>query len=320
MVSIHPYQPDIDEPGAFELWQAAFGSTWPLTRDIFHRVTVGVASYRTGDHFVAEEHDALVGFVMTQADRAAVPLGTGHLGALVVAPAVQRSGIGRALHDAALAHLRETGVHQLQLGGGDAYLWPGVPSALSPALAFFAAQGWSYAETTYDLVRDVRQYVSPPAILQRVADQGITLEVGTHAQVAELLTFVAREFPSWTASYRSVAALADYADFLLARDNNRRIIGAVVMSSPLSHPQQLSVRWKTLLGKDAGAIGVVGVAATERNRGVGHALVARASEIVRDRGARQCFIGWAWMIGLYGELEYQTWQEYRMSQRGVCAV
>ncbi len=188
MVSIRPYQPDVDELGVFELWQTAFGSTWPLTRDLFHHVTVGVASYRTGDHFVAEEHGALVGFVMTQADRDAVPPNTGHLGALVVALAAQRRGIGRALHDAALAHLRETGVRQLQLGGGDTYLWPGVPSALSPALAFFAAQGWSYAETTYDLV----QYVSPPAILQRVADQGIALEVGTYAQVAELLTFVAR--------------------------------------------------------------------------------------------------------------------------------
>jgi GNAT superfamily N-acetyltransferase len=75
------------------------------------------------------------------------------------------------------------------------------------------------------------------------------------------------------------------------------------------------VRWKTLLGASAGAIGVVGVAESARQRGVGRALVARASEIVRDRGAQHCFIGWTWMIGLYGELGYHVWQEYQMSRR-----
>jgi GNAT superfamily N-acetyltransferase len=75
----------------------------------------------------------------------------------------------------------------------------------------------------------------------------------------------------------------------------------------------MDVRWKTLLGEDARAIGVVGVAAGARNRGIAHALVARASEIVRNRGVRHCFIGWAWVIGLYGELGCHVWQEYPMS-------
>jgi len=106
---------------------------------------------------------------------------------------------------------------------------------------------------------------------------------------------------------------------LFARNGDGRIIGTVSMYSPLSHPQRMSVRWKTLLGDDAGAIGVVGVAASARHCGVGHAMVARASEIVRERGTRHCFIGWAWMISLYGDLSYRVWQEYRMSRREVLA-
>jgi len=315
MMSIRPYQPATDEPAVFDLWQATFASTWPLTRDMFRRVTIGADAYRDGDHIVAEERGIPIGFIATQADHGASPRRGGHIGMVLVAPARRRQGIGRALHDAALAHLRDLGIDRVQLGGGDTYLWPGVPSTLSPALAFFHACGWTYAETSYDLVQDLRGYVSPPTIDQHMKGQGIDLEIGVHEHVAEMLAFVAREFPSWEAAYRSVVELGDYADILQARDSDRHIIGATIMYSPLSHPQRVAVRWKTLLGDDAGAIGVVGVAASARRRGVGHALVARASEIARERGARHCFIGWAWMIGLYGELGYRVWQEYHMSRR-----
>ncbi len=317
MVSIRPYQPASDEAGVFGLWQETFGSTWPLTRDVFRQVTIGTGVYRDGDHFVAEERGAPVGFVATQADQSASPPRAGHISALLVAPGRRRRGTGRALHDAAIMRLRETGVHQARLGGGDAYLWPGVPSTLAPALNFFRVCGWSFAETSYDLVQDLHGYKTPPELYRRVVAQGVILDIGTQGQAPELLAFVDREFPSWQASYRSVAALGDYGDFLLARDQDRRVIGAVIMYSPRSHLQRIDARWKTLLGEDAGAIGAAGVAASERRRGVAHALVARASEIVRDRGARQGFIGWAWMIGLYGELGYRVWQEYTMGKRPV---
>jgi len=55
MVSIRPYQPALDEAAVFDLWQTTFGGTWPLTRDVFRRVTSGTAVYRAGDHFVAEQ-------------------------------------------------------------------------------------------------------------------------------------------------------------------------------------------------------------------------------------------------------------------------
>ncbi len=314
MVAIRPYQPATDEPAVFDVWRATFASTWPLTREMFRRVTVGAAAYQDGDHVVAEERGIPIGFVATQVDPDGAPRRTGHIGILLVAPARRRQGIGRALHAAALAHLQERDVGRVQLGGGDAYLWPGVPSTLSPALSFFCSCGWSYAETSYDLVQDLRGYVSPLDVYRRVDGQRIVLEIGAHQHAAEVLTFVAREFPSWEAAYRSVVDLGDYADLLLARDDGH-IIGTTIMYSPLSHPRRVDVRWKTLLGEDVGAISVVGVAASARRRGVGHALAARASEIVRERGAHHCFIGWTWMIGLYGELGYRVWHEYRMSRR-----
>ncbi|HVA92388.1 MAG TPA: GNAT family N-acetyltransferase [Chloroflexota bacterium] len=310
MYAIRPYRPIDDEAAVFALWQTTFELTWPLTRDVFRQVMVGAGVYRDGDHFVAEDSGAILGFVATQVAPGA---SAGHIGMLLVVPALRRRGIGRALHDLALARLREHGVHRVQLGGGETYLWPGVPSTLEAALAFFGACGWTFTETSYDLTQDFRDYQAPPVLDQRVAELGVEMETGTRKGVADLMTFVAREFPSWEVVYRSVAEHGDYSDFLVARDRDGRIIGAVILYTPLSHTRRLDVRWKTLLGEDVGAIGAVGVAAADRGSGVGHALVARAAEILRERGVRLGFIGWAWMIGLYGELGFQVWQEYQMS-------
>ena len=317
MFAIRPYQPAADEEAIFGLWQATFEQTWPLTRDTFRRVTVGPALYRGGDHFVADDAGACVGFVSTQIDRDTLPPLTGHIGLLLVAPARQRQGIGRALHASALAHLRQVGARRAQLGGGDAYLWPSVPSGQRSALAFFRSCVWDYAETTYDLVQDLRNYVPQAAIHRRIAAHSIDVATAGPESVSGALTFAARVFPSWEGAYRSVAALGDYADFVLARDWDGRIIGSSIVCTPRSHPQRIDVRWKTLPGADAGAIGVVGVAASARGQGVGHALVERASEVLRDRQARVGFIGWAWMVGLYGELGYRVWREYMMGRRAL---
>lgn len=316
MALIRPYQPDADEAAVFALWQATF-PTWPLTRDVFHHVTVGVAAYRAGDHDVADDGGAIRGFVATQVDGGALPSSVGHLGPLFVAAESRRQGIGRALHDTALRRLHARGARRVQLGGGQDYLWPGIPTDVPEALPFFRAHGWPDDETTYDLAQDLRDFAAPSSVYRRVAEQGIRLETATVADEDAVLAFEEHEFPSWTASYRAACALGGHDDILLARDRDRRIIGTVAMSSPRSHPALMSVRWKTLLGEDAGAIGVVGVASAERGRDIAHALVARASEIVRERGAGLCYIGWTWMIGLYGDLGYRVWREYRMARRDL---
>lgn len=89
-MSIRPYQPATDEPAVFDLWRATFASTWPLTRDMFRRVTIGADAYRDGDHIVAEERGIPIGFIATQADHGASPRRGGHIGMVLVAPARRR--------------------------------------------------------------------------------------------------------------------------------------------------------------------------------------------------------------------------------------
>lgn len=70
--------------------------------------------------------------------------------------------------------------------------------------------------------------------------------------------------------------------------------------------------FEPMLGPDAGTIGCVGVAPAWQGRGIGTAMVARASEIPRDAGTGMCHIGGVSRETFYLRAGYRPWRRYRM--------
>lgn len=66
------------------------------------------------------------------------------------------------------------------------------------------------------------------------------------------------------------------------------------------------------LGKSVGAIGCVGVAANMQGQGIGIALVARATELLIERGVEICSIDWVVLTDFYAKLGYTVWRGYDM--------
>jgi beta-N-acetylhexosaminidase len=315
MVSIEQYDAGLDGDAASHVWQAALGEVWPLTPELFQRVT-GVAG---GHHYLAREDGEAVGLVATQLEQEGTASDlTGCIMAIAVAPWAQSRGIGRALHDRALDYLRQAGARSVQLGGGRiSRFWPGVPDNLPNALRFFNALGWQPDGISHDMVRHLGDFQAPDRVYQTLLDRHIELAVPSQADVERILAFEAREFPSWLQAFAEVAELGDYHDLLVGRDNEGRILASLIMYSPQSHPSRTDAIWKTLLGDNLGALGVVGVAAAEQGQGFGLALVARGSELLRERGVGNCHIGWTHLLGFYGKLGYSRWESYAMSSRDL---
>jgi predicted N-acetyltransferase YhbS len=67
-----------------------------------------------------------------------------------------------------------------------------------------------------------------------------------------------------------------------------------------------------MLGPAAGTIGCVGVAPPWEGRGIGTALVVRASELLRDAGTGICHISWTTRESFYRRAGYQPWRRYAM--------
>jgi beta-N-acetylhexosaminidase len=290
---LRPFVPAADHRAVTYLWQLALPPAWPLLPE-------AVALLEDG--FVAQEATGSpIGIVGVD------PAGSILL--LLVAPAHQRRGVGTALVEAALRRLGSLGVRAVGVGsGGRNYIWPGVPEDLPAAARFFAARGWPAGPPTLDLALDLHGYRPPAGVYERAARAGATLALVTSQEdFTGVLAFETEVFPSWVWWFRRRDR-----DILTARNADGSLIGALLFQGPGA----ASV-YTPLLGSHAGVIGCVGVAPAARALGVGSALVAHASERLRDTGTHICHISWTARECFYIRLGYQPWRRYRMFRRVI---
>ena len=234
--------------------------------------------------------------------------------ALLVEPRFQRQGIGSLLHQAALEHLRGAGASTVQLGcGGYSYFWPGVPDSLPAAKPFFEARGWHFEEPCYDLAQPMQEYRSPNDLITHTV-----IELARPEDAPALLEFERREFSHWLGAFQPTIEVGDFHELLIARDpTTQAIVGSLILYSPLAHPSRFDGFWKKMLGDPLGEIGCVGVAEAAQGRGIGTAMVARASEILKQRGVAAVHIGWVYRVDFYGRLGYAKWQAFHMGSRSL---
>ena len=276
------------------LWEVALGPVWPLLPGALDIVRDGLVAEGRGG--------GVVGAVAVDPD-GSIPL-------LLVDPAHQRRGVGTRLLEAGLGRLGELGAGTVGLGsGGNDYIWPGVPDDLPAAVAFFTARGWRFDHTVIDLTVDLRGYEPPAGVGERPARAGVSIEVLAERDRAEVLAFEAATFPDWAVWFERLGA-----SVLVARDRTGAVAGTLLFSGPSG-----ATIYEPLLGPDAGTIGCVGVAAAARGAGVGSAMVARASELLRDAGTRVCHIGWTRRERFYARLGYVPWRRYHMARRPLPA-
>jgi GNAT superfamily N-acetyltransferase len=159
--------------------------------------------YQPGDHVVATlDDERVIGFAATQMRTLPSRPATGELMALLVDPAYQRRGIGHRLLTHALASLKRRDASKVQLGaGGISYFWPGVPVNLPDAWAFFTTCGWPYVEPSFDLVRRLDDYTTPPEVYKRLRLPHIAITTADASDVPDVLAFERRHFPGWLHYY-----------------------------------------------------------------------------------------------------------------------
>jgi ribosomal protein S18 acetylase RimI-like enzyme len=302
---IRPLDPGRDRPLLGRLWEAALGSVWPLTPGALDLVKEGLVAERGYGERHRESGPG-------EADRAGRGVGmvavdpAGSIPLLVVDPAYQRRGVGTRLLDAGMARLGQLGATTVALGGGgNDYIWPGVPDNLPGAVRFFRARGWGFDHTVIDLVADLRGYEAPAGVGERAGRAGVSIEVMAGPERAEVMAFEAATFPDWVGWFERLDS-----SVLVARDRAGAVAGTLLFRGPLG-----ATIYEPLLGPDAGTIGCVGVAAPARGAGVGSAMVARASELLRDAGTRACHIGWTRRERFYTRVGYAPWRRYHMARR-----
>jgi beta-N-acetylhexosaminidase len=306
MLEIYAARPDF-AAATHAQWEKVFGAQWPMDRAWFEQVT-RAATWLPGDHLLAQVDGRPVGFALTQVGAGAAPGGA--LLALGVLPEYRRRGVGRALHAAALQQVRARGARKVGLGSGALeYFWPGVPLDAPGAWAFFQAMGWQERERSFDLVRSLADYHTPAWVWERVNGLDVEYSRAAGSQGEAVLAFVAAEEIGWKGAYASYFERGRASDVLLARRrSDGQLVGACLLESDAR-------RWAACFPGPLAAPGCFLVGERWQGQGIGMALVARAVELLQERGCQTCFIGWTWLVDWYGKLGFQVWQENIMSSR-----
>lgn len=278
-----------DNPNrAYELWCETLGDTWPIEKEQFvNRINKGI-------NFTATINGVAVGFVNCQKNGK-----NGQITLLLVSNLHQRQGIGTALLNEAKKYFKENGVKTIFVGCGvGTYFWPGIPNNLPIAASFFKKVNLKVNETNLDMVGNLENYRTPKEILKNVASLNLQFEILKEEDRKDLIEFEKRCFPNWEKFFER----SSLDKILLAKVDNQ-IAGSVLLIDSQGFV------WSKLLNSPGG-FGALGVDSKYRSRGIGLALAAKATEILKERGVKNSFLGWTYLDKWYGKLGYKVWREY----------
>jgi mycothiol synthase len=283
--TIRPFRPDdlsAETSAVLDIVRSAMHAD-PIPKARFTRQVLLDPNLRVEGAPVAIDSDGdVVGFCLAIARQ--VPLENapsdadrGYITLLAVRPDVQRQGIGSKLLDAAESFLKSQGRSVVMVSSyAPGYFIPGIDvNAYAGALNFFTRHG--YAEVYRPLAMETSLWNLEYPQWLRLKQAGYSIDSFSPELALPLLQFVQREFPGdWVRLVRETAARITHGDSparLLIAIDNKTIVG-------FSHYENER-------------FGPIGVAASERGRGVGQTLMYATLQAQREAGFRTAWFLWS---------------------------
>lgn len=291
-----------DKDLIYQLWKSVLDGIWPVEKPNFDEVVFN----QNSNNFIIKDGPKIIGHLSVQMNGE-----TAAIVSILVEKIHQRKGAGTKLINVATEELKQYGIKRISLGsGGYSYFWPGVPKNLGSAIKFFEKLGWQYSETSVDMTIKLKEYETPSRVIERTNNLGITFELAKNGQIKDILDFEKKNFPDWYKYFSSTVDKNELDDILIAKSSQGKIFGSVLIDRDKKV-------WNRLLGNKVGALGALGVSEDARGQGVGLALAAKGTEILKAGGVDVCYLGWTWLIDWYGKLGYKVWCEYQMSTKSI---
>jgi mycothiol synthase len=285
-VSVRPFQPH-DLSGVLRvLAQAMHAEAIPESR--FVRQVLLDGNFRSEGAPVAMRGHEVIGFCLSVArqtplENAPPDADRGYITLIGVLPAERRRGVGSRLLATAESYLREHSRKLVMVSSyAPGYFIPGVDVNAYPAgLSFFVKHGYK------EIIRPVAMETSlwnlrPPEWLGeracKLAGEGVTITPFTPEFTLPLIEFAREEFPGdWVRVVRE-----GINGIVTCGDSPTRLIAAVEKGKVLGFSHYENERF-----------GPIGVAASQRGRGLGQVLMYRTLLAQRDAGFRAAWFLWS---------------------------
>lgn len=301
---------EIDLREIVDLWTWTYGRRFRVDEEIvrlnlaheslMHEETIGLRSKRRLEAFVALKE----GYLGSERSRLHIAM---------LAFTSEEFGSRLLEHVVEVARRRER--EEIYFGQDLGHFLPGCPGEATEVRSLLAKFGFEEKGEVFDLERTLHDYRPPPGV-QKPGDRREIrpCELADHEA---LDAFLVREFPGrWRHDVHRKHGVEGHLGFVVGLFEENRCLGFAVVQDPSHRLPIGGAVWRADLGKGWGALGPIGVSAAERGKGLGHALLARALEILRDRaqpfGRGRCIIDWTTLDGFYGRHGFVISRSYRV--------
>ena len=279
-ISIRPFQSS-DLPGVLRVLADAMAAD-PISESRFTRQVLLDANVRPDGMPVATRGGRIVGFCLavarqTPLENAPSDADRGYVTLIAVTPELQRQGIGSTLLQHAENYLKSQGRSVVMVSSyAPGYFIPGVDvNAYAGALGFLKKRGYAEVYRPLAMETSLWNLSVPPWVREKAS--AFELKPFEPALTLPLLDFVRREFPGdWVRVVRETAAK------ILSGDSPSRLVAALHGDQIVGFAHHENERF-----------GPIGVAASQRGRGIGQVLMFATLEAQRDSGFRVAWFLWS---------------------------
>ncbi|BFZ60052.1 hypothetical protein YB2330_001074 [Saitoella coloradoensis] len=276
-------------------------------------------------HFVVRNSATrtMTGFIATfltnvrQADGASCLMGS--IGVILVHPKHRNRGIGGALLQHAVLHLRANADKRfgLQFGSTFPRLLPGIPCDLDIRdQDWVRRRGWNIEEEEiHDMHMSLDTWSASTDYIKQAGDAGVIYQTCRAKQYAQLTEFVRKEFshlPGWVHAYETLALTDDITDAVIGVDLNGDIVCSVIVYSMLGSNLLVSdLRWPMSMDERVGGMTCLGTTKEHQASSVGLGLVQAAVGELRKRDLTNCYVDWTRCPRWFEKVGFTIWRTYR---------
>jgi mycothiol synthase len=278
--SIRPFEPT-DLSDVLRVLAEAMPAD-PISEAHFTRQVLLDPNVRVEGMPVAVRGGRIVGFCLsiarqTPLENAPSDPDRGYVTLIAVAPDAQRQGVGGALLQHGESYLKSQGRAVVMVASyAPGYFIPGVDvNAYSGGLQFLKKHGYGEVYRPLAMETSLWNLSVPPWVLEK--GRAVELKSFEPAMTLPLLDFARKEFPGdWVRVVRETAAK------IMAGDSPNRLIAAVDGGHIVGFAHYENERF-----------GPIGVAASQRGRGIGQVLMFATLAAQREAGFRTAWFLWS---------------------------
>ena len=283
--TIRPFQSS-DLAGVLQVLSASLSAD-PISETRFTRQVLLDHNFRAAGAPVAVREGRIVGFCLaiarqTPLENAPSDVDRGYITLLAVAPEAQRQGVGSQLLEHAEQYLRSQGKSVVMISSyAPGYFIPGVDvNAYGPALDFLKKHGYIEVIRPVSMEASLWDWSIPQWVRERqqkLSGEGTVIEPYHPELTLPLLEFARKEFPGdW------VRVVRETAGRILSGDSPTRLLAAIDNGTIVGFAHHENERF-----------GPIGVAQSQRGRGVGQVLMFATLQAQREAGFRSAWFLWS---------------------------